>query len=73
MEEKYEIKQYCNYDVKGYEIIKKSECFTVKELKEIFEELIKQGKGDYSVLHEAFCCGTGTVDVMTSAKQISID
>ena len=73
MEEKYEIEQYDNYGVKGYEINRKCGCFTVKELKEIFDELVKQGKGDYSVHHEAFCCGTGCIDVMTSANRISID
>lgn len=74
MEEKFKIKQYNIRGSKGYEIHKKEDSdFTVKELKEIFDELVKQGKGDYSVHHEAFCCGTGCIDVMTSADRISID
>ena len=74
MESKYEIKQYAIRNSRGYEIHKKEDAnFTVNELKEIFDELIKQGKGEYTVLHEAFCCGTCCVDVMTSANRISID
>lgn len=74
MEEKFEIKQYNIRGSKGYEICKKEdEDFSVNELKEILDGLIKQGKGEYSVLHEGFCCGACCIDVMTSAKQISID
>lgn len=74
MKEKYEIKQYDNRGSKGYEIYKKEdEDFTVKELKEMLDELIKQGKGDYSVHHEGFCCGTGCINIKTSANRISID
>ena len=72
--EKYKIKQYDIRNSKGYEINKKEEeNFTVNELKEIFEELIRDGKGNYIVLHEGFCCGTSCIDIMTSAGKISLD
>lgn len=74
MEEKYEIKQYRIRNSNKYEICKKEdEDFSVNELKEILDGLIKQGKGEYSVLHEGFCCGTSCININTSTKQISID
>lgn len=74
MEEKYKIMSYSIRNSKGYEICKlEDKNFTVSELNEIFGKLIEEGKGNYFVTHEGFCCGVQTVDVSESTKTISLD
>ena len=74
MQERYNIKMYSVRGFNGYEITKKGKNnFTIEELKNILENLIKEGKGNYFVTHEGFCCGVQTVDVSESTKTISLD
>ena len=70
MEEKFEIIK--NYN--GCSINKKQdENFTIKELREIFDVAIAQGKGNYLVKHEGFCCRVSCIDIVDEDKEISLD
>lgn len=70
MKDKYEITK----ENKGYGIRKREDKdFSVKELKEVLDELIAEGKGDYSVHTEGFCCGTSWISISYKHKEISID
>ncbi|MBO5349003.1 MAG: hypothetical protein J6A89_04200 [Clostridia bacterium] len=70
MKDKYEITK----ENKGYGIRKiEDEKFSVKELKELLEVLIAEGKGEYSVYTEGFCCGTSWISIFDECKEISID
>ena len=74
MKEKYNVKTYCIRGTKGYEIRKiEDNYFTVKELRDILENLINEGKENYTVHHEGFCCGTTIIDISETKNEISID
>ena len=45
---------------------------TVKELQGVLEKLIKDGKGDYTVHTEGFCCGTNGIEVCDKHREICI-
>ena len=69
MNKKYKIKK--NY--KTYEIIKDSEeIMTVKEVYNIFNRLIEEGKSNYSVFTEGFCVGISSIEICTTDKSISL-
>lgn len=70
MEKKYEIvKENGGYDIKKIE----DKNFSIEELKELLEQLIAEGKGDYSVHTEGFCCGTSWISISEECNEISID
>ena len=59
---------------KTYMIRKDEEgSFTVKELNSLLEKLIKEGKEDYTVHHEGFCCGVEEIEISEIDKSISLD
>ncbi len=44
--------------------------YTVHQLKEIFEDLEKRGKGDYEVTCEAGCVGIDSLEVWDASKEV---
>ena len=68
MDKNYIIKQ----KYKSYEITKNNEeNMTVGEIYSILDELIKQGKSDYSVHTEGFCIAVSSIEVSDRDKEIS--
>lgn len=48
----------------------KDRIYTVRQLKEIFEDLTNRGKGDYIVTCEAGCVAIDSLEVWDSSKEI---
>ena len=68
MDENYKIKQkYKTYEIKKCN----EENMTVGEICSILDELIKQGKSDYSVHTEGFCIAVSSIEVSDEDKEIS--
>lgn len=46
---------------------------TVYEMTNIFLKLIYEGKGNYTLHSEGFCCGIGDIEIDNTDKKISLD
>ena len=61
--------KYSLYD-EGEDVFKTDKNYTVRQLKDIFEDLTKRGKGDYKVTCESGYVEIDSLEVWDSIKEV---